>query len=739
MNLGRYDEAMVYLEEAGTILEKMPSLIDLAYAKGRIGTCLQNMGDLARAREYELEAIRGYEKIGRMKSVASRTENLAFMDQTLGNYESALIFFDKAKKIYMSLGHKYDAARIHGYIAGLWGDHGDYKKALEEETRAYELKTQGGAVLSAAWNLVDIARYQMLLKKPTAESTLKEAMSVFEKAKLAEGVTSALQTLGDLRLTEKNFMEAEKLLSQVTLEDEKSGYILNWEAWYSLGLAKKGLKKRAEALESFRKSIAIIEKLRNSVVGQNRQEQLFLNKYRKIYDSFIETLLVSDAPQRNDILEANFLLERLKIAEAQENSRGVVSSTEDPKKQVARRKIQSLHFSEVDIEKQIKEELSKPLPDKKRLQHLRELQRANRQESSEYTAKLKEQYPDLFEDQEVKPEQLEALMEDLPPDVMILVPTLLEEKKKVAILGYTRAAPFYREKDVTSKEDFYEKLNDFRNLLSSTRSSEADIKQVGHELYELLIEPVEYLFSDVKLLIVSPSGRLRNIPFQALNDGNRYLIEKMPIVNLAYLKISPPQYATHMRLFAIANPDTQLQGADEQVDKLQGLFPITIKRHAEATQAALKWVEGENDYSILIFASHAELNDAEPRKSYIQLAGDEQLTYSAISGFKTYWKNVDLVVLSACKTAQQPLSTDNSAAHNIAFEFDKSGVHSTIATLWQVMDLSTSDLFTSFFLAVKKKEPMGRALQKAQIDLMKSEKYSHPFYWAPFIFIGDWR
>ena len=97
---------------------------------------------------------------------------------------------------------------------------------------------------------------------------------------------------------------------------------------------------------------------------------------------------------------------------------------------------------------------------------------------------------------------------------------------------------------------------------------------------------------------------------------------------------------------------------------------------------------------------------------------------------------IELLVLSACQTAEG----DKRAALGIAGIAVRSGARSTLATLWAVEDRSTVSLMNQFYeqLASTDTTSKAKALREAQIALMHSENYSHPYYWAPFILVGNW-
>ena len=72
--------------------------------------------------------------------------------------------------------------------------------------------------------------------------------------------------------------------------------------------------------------------------------------------------------------------------------------------------------------------------------------------------------------------------------------------------------------------------------------------------------------------------------------------------------------------------------------------------------------------------------------------------------------------------------------------FMYAGSPSVLVSLWSVSDMSTASLMGEFYKnLIKNRLSKTDALRKAQLTLISDEKYAHPFYWAPFVLIGDWR
>ena len=98
---------------------------------------------------------------------------------------------------------------------------------------------------------------------------------------------------------------------------------------------------------------------------------------------------------------------------------------------------------------------------------------------------------------------------------------------------------------------------------------------------------------------------------------------------------------------------------------------------------------------------------------------------------------IELLVMSACQTA----AGDKRAALGIAGVAVRSGARSTVATLWSVKDESTVALMDEFYQQLAKASPSmtkAEALRQAQISLVHSSDFNHPFYWSPFVLVGNW-
>ncbi|NEP62714.1 MAG: CHAT domain-containing protein, partial [Symploca sp. SIO2G7] len=96
---------------------------------------------------------------------------------------------------------------------------------------------------------------------------------------------------------------------------------------------------------------------------------------------------------------------------------------------------------------------------------------------------------------------------------------------------------------------------------------------------------------------------------------------------------------------------------------------------------------------------------------------------------------IELLVLSACQTA----NGDKRAALGLAGLAIRSGARSTLATLWTVNDQSTAETMVEFYRHLSQGDGnRAEALRQAQLSVLKQKQYQHPYYWAPFVLVGNW-
>jgi CHAT domain-containing protein/Tfp pilus assembly protein PilF len=189
------------------------------------------------------------------------------------------------------------------------------------------------------------------------------------------------------------------------------------------------------------------------------------------------------------------------------------------------------------------------------------------------------------------------------------------------------------------------------------------------------------------------------------------------------------------------NHIASLPGTQQEADALAKLFPDAAIFTGDKAQEAVVKSEG-GKYRYLHFATHGFCNDADPMLSAIVLAAppkdshdDGFLTAREIAELKL---NAELVVLSACNTARGE-ERSGEGVIGLSWALLVAGCPSEVVSQWSVDDASTATLMADFYVRLKAGEGKGTALAAAAGQLRSGAKYRHPYYWAPFILIGDWR
>lgn len=274
-------------------------------------------------------------------------------------------------------------------------------------------------------------------------------------------------------------------------------------------------------------------------------------------------------------------------------------------------------------------------------------------------------------------------------------------------------------------------------------------KRLGRKLHKLLIAPVAHELTDVRTLLVMPSGPLYFLPFHALETKvkgqQRYLIEAHRVAYLLSTTIGelehPVRHGNRTRLAAFANPDGTLPGAKVEVQRLRrDAYPKASVFFGEKADKKRVLKEAKRHH-VLHFATHGVL-DPDPLKSHLKMA-KARLTVDDIAGIE-FSRDTTLIVLSACQTAVS-VGKHMGEGISIAEAFATAGVPTLIASLWNVPDNATTELMARFYkhLRTGKNDTLS-ALRAAQLELMRLEidgrrPYKHPRYWAGFELIGDYR
>ncbi|MBX2864928.1 MAG: CHAT domain-containing protein [Leptolyngbyaceae cyanobacterium MAG.088] len=283
------------------------------------------------------------------------------------------------------------------------------------------------------------------------------------------------------------------------------------------------------------------------------------------------------------------------------------------------------------------------------------------------------------------------------------------------------------------------------NLHPST--DRQDQLRYAQTLYNWLIRPAEEagrLQPDQTLVFVL-DGLLRNLPMSALHDGQQYLIEKYAVALSPGLQLLPASTLNNQDTKAIVAGISQARGrfsalpaVKEEVINISKLFSSSQLLDQQFTRQALRQSLTDRQVNILHLASHGQFSSDFSQTFF--LTWDGAININELSELlkrrdADRSQAIDLLTLSACETA----AGDDQASLGLAGLAVRSGARSTLATLWSVKDEVAKQLMIDVYKNIGQVGmTKAEALRQAQLNLIKSEDFADPFFWAAYVLIGNW-
>jgi CHAT domain-containing protein len=352
------------------------------------------------------------------------------------------------------------------------------------------------------------------------------------------------------------------------------------------------------------------------------------------------------------------------------------------------------------------------------------------------------------------------------------------------------------------RDELREAVADLRQAFTPRGSGVEDFNlAASYALYRKLFEPLKGELDGITHLIAVPSGPLASLPLGVLvtepTRGRDYsnaafLVRKVAVSQVpsvrafAALRGEAHRSTAPLPFFGVANPtfEGRAAGGRNQAtsldvlagqcrdggpmpsDLLRALAPLpeteaevaTVARlvgagpgatlyGANATETALR-EKKLDQYRILYFATHGLLPGelrcqsepglalSPPRGNAASKDADGLLDASEIAGFRL---DADLVVLSACNTAQGAGKFGGEALSGLAEAFFHAGARSLLASHWPVPSTQTVRLMTGVFQQLGPDLAKGAApaLRQSQLAMLAQPATAHPYFWAAFTLIGD--
>jgi CHAT domain-containing protein len=251
------------------------------------------------------------------------------------------------------------------------------------------------------------------------------------------------------------------------------------------------------------------------------------------------------------------------------------------------------------------------------------------------------------------------------------------------------------------------------------------------KLYAKLLEPLESLIGE-KDLVIAPVDAAHYVPFHALHDGEKYVIETREVVYApsatVWQVLSEKQSKNPKRALLIGFADEHIPLVNEEIKALRKIFKTSESFLGEkATFSA--YTQNAPDFDILHFACHGQFRAENPLFSSLHLA-DGSVTVRDICAQNL---RADLVTLSACETGLNKIYAGDEIL-GLARGFLSAGVSSLVLSLWTVNDEATTHLMKDFYKNLQRGASVAASLKLAQNNFIK--RGAHPYFWSPFALIG---
>lgn len=343
-----------------------------------------------------------------------------------------------------------------------------------------------------------------------------------------------------------------------------------------------------------------------------------------------------------------------------------------------------------------------------------------------------------------QPLSLTEIQTRLPEQVQVVQYAVLPDRLAIWVVSKTRFDLI--EKTITAAE--LEKKIDAYQAAIIGKGPPADIREAGHNLYELLIPPD--LAGDKQLCFV-PDKSLHQLAFATLvSPSGKYLLEDYALfyapsasVLVLATENARRKETRNESLLSVGNPDfdreenpnlPDLQSAEVEAKTIAASYQKPLELiGSDATKE--KFLRNFANVEVIHFAGHFLANRQSPGNSKLLFAGGD-LRSSELSPYKM--PLAKLVVMSACETGFEQ-SNKSEGAIGIARTLLALGAPVVVASQWKVDSEPTKDLMIAFHRNRKEKRmTSAESLRQAQLEVLSRDKTSAPFYWAAFSLFGGY-
>ncbi len=786
--LDSYKRALKHYDRAGEIFEAAGDEAMLAFVNYSRSNVFTEMDRPDEAEAMLKRAAAEWERSGLKLLAAQALYNAAYLDFLRGNYNKALTSYYKARdrvaklgssllvawcdleigEILLALNAFDDAAASAASARSRFNELSmPYESAkaawvqalaamgLERFERAKKDLTQAREVFQASGNTTFTAQTDYYLAElalrrgeiDEAASRADCAMRVFARQKLVTRTARSRLLVARAAYASGDSARAARLARSTLRGVEKlSEPAINYQCHHLVGRIERDRGKRSRAIERFRLAVDAIEQMRGGVTADELKAS-FLRDKIEVYEDAVTACLDYGTDRHVD--EAFRLVESSKsraladlLARYTPTSAGAGGRARGAKVETRARLaklIQELNWysSQVGLEDDKGDQRSASTSARYRRQALRR----------------ERQIVQLFRRIEVEDPAFANLHAPQSATISDLSHAL--EADETAIEYFTtgdEVSAFVASRDgikvvrrIASKRELEQRLAALRFQIEkfSYGAEYVDAHfwqlkgatdKVLAEIYEMIFLPFESSLTSDRLVII-PHDTLHYVPFHALCDRrgyyliDRFEISYAPSASVLALCRANSQSSTGGTLVALGVSEKGTPGIKDEIETLKSIFSdAVILTGRRATRKHL--IEFAPRARFLHLASHGYFRRDNPMFSFLKLA-DSQLNFYNLLDLKL---NAEVVTLSACHTGINTVFPGDEL-QGLMRGFLYAGAPALVVSLWAVNDRSTAEFMGELYRQLHAGNAKRAALRAAQMAI--KETYGHPYYWAPFVLIGN--
>jgi CHAT domain-containing protein/tetratricopeptide (TPR) repeat protein len=791
--LGQYEQAIDLYQQQLTITRDIGDRSGEGSALGNLGNAYWSLGQYERAIDFYEQYLAISREIDDRNREGIALGNLGNTYWSLGQYEQAIDFHEQHLAISRETGDRAGESRALGNLGNAYWSLGQYERAINLYRQDLAISQEIGNLAGEGIVLGNLGNaYWSLGQYEQAIDFHEQHLAISRETGDRAGESRALGNLGNAHWSLGQYERAINLYRQdLAISQEIGDRVGEGITLGNIGKLLNDLEQPELAVIFLKASVDVRESIRGDIRDlDNALQQSFTDTIADDYRFLADLLL-----QQNRIIEAQRVLDLLKVQELDDYLEDVQRNAQTETGVVYLRPEETILARYSDLQESAIA-AGQELDDLKAIP-----QAERTDEQGQRIAQLTDLLEDIngdFRDFARSPEirslidqlsyeaqeaslslnQLDRLRDELQQlNAAIFYPLILEDRLEL-VITVPDSPPLRRTVDV-SREELNAAILEFRTALTDPRS---DAAAPAQQLYDWLVRPLEadLAAAGVETIIYSPDGQLRYIPLATLHDGDNWLIQHYRVNNITAESLTDltESNITQSKILAAAYADESLvhtpevngttytfrglPGAGLEVD----LLPTETKYFDAAfSLEAVRPILDE--YSILHFATHAAFVPGVPEDSFILFGNGDTPTLRDVEDWSL--NGVDLVVLSACETGVGGLGNGEEIL-GLGYQFQVSGAKAVMSSLWKVSDNGTQALMAEFYAALDEAGmTKAEALQAAQTALIAGGQrggeagestlqrnapiptrdgvplvgnsaypgYSHPYYWAPFILIGN--